>query len=808
MDLFELNGRVVVNLTDAVKAFNDLQKEGQQTEGKMKKIFSGIGKSAAAVGKTVAKGLAVSAAAVGALVTKSIQSYAEYEQLVGGVDTLFKDSSKKVQEYAANAYKTAGLSANEYMSTVTSFSASLLQSLDGDTQKAADAAHRAITDMSDNANKMGTSMEMIQNAYNGFAKQNYTMLDNLKLGYGGTKEEMQRLLKDASKIAGVKFNISSYADVVEAIHVMQEEMGIAGTTAKEAASTISGSLSSMKGAWQNLLTAVSSDDLPFDKYVDAFVESITAVTVNLMPRIETALGGVVKLVDKLVPVLLSKIPSLFQTLLPAIIESAVALVNSVNNALPAILGTITSVLPSLISAVGTILNTTIQLFPQILEQLMIALTSGLLPQLISTIVGVAVTIVTELPKILGILVAYVPQAILQLANAIISNAPILLQGIISAISEILGQLPTIVTVLLSMVRDLVSMVLTEFLPVALPLVVDAIVMLIEMIASNLGVLLPLIINMVISIVDLLIEQLPVIIPMLIEACITIIMAIIAALPDILVALTTALPGLLKSVWNAIVMVFINLPQWFGQLFSGAVQIIMATFNVVPTFFGKMFQKAWNAVKNAFSNVGSFFSGVWKKIKNSFTSIGTKIGDAISGAVKSGVNGLIGLVEKRINGFLKLINGAIGIINEIPGVSISKIKLVSFQRLAQGGVVDKPTPAIFGEDGAEAVVPLENNTGWIRKVSKQLHEFTVDGSEMQGAWDRRSVEIQQQQLSAMGRIEQKIQALLELLEDFFPEALGRMNRVMEMDGVVVARTLAPRMDVELGRLAVSKERGAR
>ena len=173
--------------------------------------------------------------------TAAVNSYAEYEQLAGGVETLFKDSSNKLMGYADQAYKTAGMSANEYMSTVTSFSASLLQSLEGDTEKAADYANQAVIDMSDNANKMGTSIEMIQNAYQGFAKQNYTMLDNLKLGYGGTKEEMERLLADAEKISGIKYDISSFGDVTQAIHVIQTELGITGTTAKEASSTIQGS---------------------------------------------------------------------------------------------------------------------------------------------------------------------------------------------------------------------------------------------------------------------------------------------------------------------------------------------------------------------------------------------------------------------------------------------------------------------------------------------------------------------------------------------------------------------------------------
>ena len=267
MDVFQLFGNIAIKNSDAVRALQETGEEGKNAESKLGKAFKAVGNGAVAVGKTIAAGLAVGATAVAGLVTKSIQSYADYEQLVGGVETLFKESAQKVQEYAANAYKTAGLSANEYMETVTSFSASLLQSLEGDTNAAAEKAHVAITDMSDNANKMGTDMALIQNAYQGFAKANYTMLDNLKLGYGGTKEEMARLLADAQAISGIEYDLSSYADIVDAIHVIQTEMGITGTTAKEASTTISGSIASMKASWQNLLTAISTDDLPFDTYV-------------------------------------------------------------------------------------------------------------------------------------------------------------------------------------------------------------------------------------------------------------------------------------------------------------------------------------------------------------------------------------------------------------------------------------------------------------------------------------------------------------------------------------------------------------
>jgi hypothetical protein len=278
----------------------------EKSVGKLSKgLTSALKGTAVAIGST--------ATAIGVLGTQSVKLYSEYEQLVGGVDTLFKNSSKQVQKYASESFKTAGLSANEYMETVTSFSASMLQSLNGDTKKTAEYSNRAIIDMSDNANKMGTSMEMIQNAYQGFAKQNYTMLDNLKLGYGGTQKEMQRLLDDASKISGQKYDLSNFADITEAIHVIQTEMGITGTTSKEAASTIQGSVGMMKSAWENFLTGMADPNQDFDALLGNLIDSVVTVGENLIPRIQMMLPrlveGLVALVNSLVP----QIPSILQT---------------------------------------------------------------------------------------------------------------------------------------------------------------------------------------------------------------------------------------------------------------------------------------------------------------------------------------------------------------------------------------------------------------------------------------------------------------------------------------------------------------
>lgn len=263
------------------------------------KLGSGL-KTAATMGIAAVGAVATG---IGALAKSATDAYADYEQLVGGVETLFQTSSGKVQSYADRAYKTAGMSANQYMETVTSFSASLLQSLDGDTEKAADYADRAIIDMADNANKMGTSIEMIENAYQGFAKQNYTMLDNLKLGYGGTKTEMERLISDANRVKVANgemadLSIESFADVTEAIHIIQTEMGITGTTSKESSDTISGSVASMKSSWENLKRGIADENADIDLLLDQFIDSVSVAAGNIWPTFKSALVRLGKLFEE------------------------------------------------------------------------------------------------------------------------------------------------------------------------------------------------------------------------------------------------------------------------------------------------------------------------------------------------------------------------------------------------------------------------------------------------------------------------------------------------------------------------------
>ena len=382
---------------------------------------------------------------------QAIASYAEYEQLIGGVETLFKDSAPVVENYANNAYKTAGLSANEYMSTVTSFSASLLQSLNGDTAKSAEVADMAITDMADNANKMGTSMESIQNAYQGFAKQNYTMLDNLKLGYGGTKEEMARLLQDATAISGVEYDISNLNDVYQAIHIIQGELGITGTTAKEASSTIQGSVSAMKSSWQNLLTGMADDNADFGLLIGNFVDSILTVGDNLLPRIQQVIQGMGELVSglltELVPEIVNTIPPMIESTLPVLITAIQTAITSILAVIPQLMAGFESIIPLL-------LNSIIQTLPMIIDagvQVILSLVNGIsasLPSLVPTIVQAVITIVENLIGNIGLIIDAGIQLVMGLVEGLIDAIPILVEAIPtlidSLVNGVFGNLPKLV----------------------------------------------------------------------------------------------------------------------------------------------------------------------------------------------------------------------------------------------------------------------------------------------------------------------------------------------------------------------------
>ena len=474
------DGSVTIKFNGDTK---DLENDINGIGNKVKSGFSKIGSiaSTALKGATVAIG-AASTALVG-LGTASVSSYADLEQNVGGIETLFKDSADKVIKNAENAYKTAGMSANDYMSTVTSFSASLLQSLGGDTEAAARSADMAIVDMADNANKMGTSMESIQWAYQGFAKQNYTMLDNLKLGYGGTKEEMERLLADAQKLTGVKYDITNLNDVYNAIHVIQGELGITGTTAKEASETITGSISSMKAAFDNFLNGSGTIDQLVQTGITSIqniVNAIGKLLPNLIQSVASATPQIVSGINQIFPQIISMITTNAPTILSSVGQILMALTQSLMDYMPELLQIAMNLIQSFINGLISMLPQIIQMGVQMITQLITGI-AQMLPQLIPQAVQCIITVVNGLldnidqlidagiQLIMGLadgliqaipqLIEALPTIIQKLVNGIIENAPKIIEagvqlvlslatGLIQAIPQLVMAIPQIVGAIL------------------------------------------------------------------------------------------------------------------------------------------------------------------------------------------------------------------------------------------------------------------------------------------------------------------------------------------------------------------------
>lgn len=592
MNLFELFVKIGADTTEANKGIDEV---GQKTSGLGEKLKSGL----ATAGKVAVAGVAAGATAIGALGTKAVAAYADYEQLVGGVETLFKDSQDQVMDYANNAYKTAGLSANEYMETVTSFSASLLQSLGGDTSAAADKANLAITDMSDNANKMGTDMTSIQNAYQGFAKANYTMLDNLKLGYGGTQAEMERLLADAEKISGIKYDISSYADIVDAIHVVQTEMGITGTTAKEAASTIQGSFGMMKSAWQNLVTGMADPSQDLGVLVGNFTDSVVIAGNNLIPRIQELLPRIVEATTSLIGTVSEQLPAILGTVLPSLVEGATNLVTGLMAALPSVLSVLADVAPTVIN---TLVPALIELLPQITQtgiDVIVSLAQGIadaLPQLIPAATDAIIEIVEVLTS---------PENLGNLIDAALAIILALVDGLVDATPKLIAAVPDVITNLVTAIIANMPKILEAGVEITMALADGLIKAIPELIAA--------IPNLILGIVQGIIDNLPEIImagPKIIAALAT---GLIEAIPDIVMVI----PQLIRS----IVDTFLSF-DW-GSIGKNIVEGIKNGF-----------VNMWNSFKQTVENV---FTGLVDGVK-SFLGIASpsKVFAGIGGYMAEGL----------------------------------------------------------------------------------------------------------------------------------------------------------------------------
>jgi len=614
-----------------------------------KSAFSALGSASVKVFAGAAAAVSTGVAGFAALSKSALDAVGDFEQLKGGIETLFgAQGAQSVEEYAQlvgksvdevqdeykalmetqeaalenadEAYKTAGLSANAYMETVTSFAASLKQSLgDEKAWKLADYADRAVIDMSDNANKMGTDMENIQNAYQGFAKQNYTMLDNLKLGYGGTKEEMERLLADAEELAGYEagtFDISSFADIVDAIHIVQDELGITGTTAKEAATTIQGSVSSMKAAWENFLTGSGS----VDELADAASTAAGVIVDNLgeiIPRLaqtlpslisrlgkmlpgmlEQLIGPVVEGATALVQGLVSVLPVLMETLLPSLIEGAISVVSMMVEELPSILSAFGEVIPLLVSAVMTMLPLMIEAGIQIIQQLAAGITEEL-PLFLSSLGEIIPMLVNAVMVMLPVLIDTGGQILLQLAAGIVQELPSLLASvqeiIMMLIDEVMAMLPQILAAGVQILLQL-AMGIAQALPDLIPQIVDVVLTIVEVLLDNIDLIIDAGIELLIGLAVGLVNAIP---------------RLIEKIPEIIVKLVQAIVNNAPKLWEAAHKLICTLAE-------GLIKNIPSLVAKLPELVSKI-NKAFINLAYKFSEAGrNIVTGLWNGIKSGWT----------------------------------------------------------------------------------------------------------------------------------------------------------------------------------------------
>ena len=748
--------------TSSVENMTESMKDATSSASKMISVMQGVGSGVAKVGKGLAIAGTAAATAVTALVSKSVGAFADYEQLTGGVETLFGAGGRSVEEYAQSvgksvsdiqgkydslisaqnvvlenankAYMTAGMSANEYMDTVTGFSASLISSLGGDTNKAADYANSALVDMSDNANKMGTDMESIKNAYQGFAKQNYTMLDNLKLGYGGTQEEMKRLLSDAEKLTGQRYDISSFADITQAIHAIQTQMDITGTTAKEASTTISGSWGSLKAAFQNVLVGLTTGGDMFDQSLDALINTAVTFGQNIIPAIKGALSGIGYLIEGLAPVIGETIPPLINDLAPTLANSAVSLISSLVNGLTQNATQFSECLSNMIivavAGISTVVPQLLDAASKIVSNLMQGLTNSM-PQ----IVNGAVTLVEGL------------------VNGLVNNIPLLIMGAVQLVT--------------SLANGLIE---------NLPRIIDAGVNLITGIISASYSMMPQIIQggmqLVVNLAVGLVRAIP---------------QLIAALPQITGAIVKGFMSvnwfdlglqLIKSIWEGIKS--IRSEMWNGvkektsELWGGVKNVVSEKLNNIKSTYdahgrglkgatfaaiegvkeyyrtgydainqltGGKLGEVVNAVGEKMEVVKGKFSEAFGNVKNTVMTIFENIKNGITEKISAAVNKvkeIFGSIADKVSevwGKIKGIIKAPKIVQKgtvsIAGVS-TPIPKLGLEWNAKGGIMTRPTAFGYangkvqmgGEAGAEAILPLR--TFW-NNLSQYIAESNKGGN---------------------------------------------------------------------------------
>lgn len=676
------------NLEDVSQKLDDAGDSAEDSNKKFEKLQSvlkGVGKVCAAIGTAAVAGATALGAGIAKITKSAVESYSNYEQLVGGVETLFGTGGLSLKQFAKqegqtvseakkqynaltaaqnaalknanNAYKTAGLSANEYMETTTSFAASLVSSLGGDTNKAVKYADIAVTDMADNANKMGTDISMIQNAYQGFAKQNYTMLDNLKLGYGGTAREMARLVNESGVLGSQKINLDDtsnlgnalsevgFANIVKAIHSVQTEMGILGTTANEAEGTIQGSMNMMKASWQNMLTALVTGGDQYEQCIQNLVTSVSAFAGNIMPAIEGALNGIGNLISDLAPIISEKLPEMLNDFLPGLIEAVTTIFGALGNALPGIFETLVAQLPDIMnmlsSVFDSVLNTLMTLMPQII------------PVLVEAVLGLVDAIIQNLPLFL---------------DAAVQLITVLIQGLAEAAPELV---PAMVTAITTMIQGLVENA---------PLLISAALQLLQALADGLIASLPTLLSalpqIIVGIQSFIIENQT----MIMEAGATLLTSIVDAMPMIISLICAALPQLIFAMVT-------NMLSHVGDFISAGIQLIGALIQGIMACIGEVVQLVVGLGKQMIASIKAFVSNM--------KTVG---GDLLRG-LWNGISDAVSWVIERVKGvgskILSAIKGVFGV--KSPSKEFAKIGDFLMQGLGNG-VANNAKYAVTATEG--------------------------------------------------------------------------------------------------------------
>lgn len=762
-----------VTLAMSSKAFDKgVESAKKKSDGFADKLKEGFGKAVKAIGTAIVAATTAVAAGIAKITQASVASYGEYEQLVGGVKTLFGTEAGSLEEYAASigqtvdeakdkysslinaqseifskaqdAYKNVQMSANDYMNTVTSFAASLIQGLGGDTEKAAEKADLAITDMADNANKMGTAMESIQNAYQGFAKQNYTMLDNLKLGYGGTKTEMERLLKDAEELQkqnGItaKYSIENFADIVEAIHVVQTEMGITGTSAKEAGSTIQGSLAMVKAQWQNMLTAFADEDANLSDQINRFTDAITTAAGNIVPRIQQILPSVVNglqmLIANLAPMIPGIIDTLVETLLPAfadailgmfdsfaalvpeatdtILRSLIAIFDEVGLKLPEIIQTLADgadmfweivsdrllgLIPSILEAIGNIVASIADAMPNLIDALLKTIfelietpfmegagLSEILSAVLNLLMGVVQGILSAIPD----LISWLPQLINEIINFLLGALPQIAQAGIQLLSALVEAMPEIISAIVEALPELITGIVNAIIEFV-PEIVMAGVELLAALAQNIDEIIAQIVVAIPDIIDGILDALYDAIPQLIEAGFELFMALVTKLPEIIMGNLTALSKLIAAIIQAIPTYFMKVAQQGVKLFESLV-----------TKLPQAIQTIKRRIPEVISGIVSKFKEGWNNMKE----VGKNLIEGVGEGIMSAANALYERVKGVVNKIKGFFTGKSGFDTHSPSKWSQKV----FENVMAGSVLGTKRGAAGLETAMQDAVERAKNS---------------------------------------------------------------------------------------------------